>query len=316
MALAMVSGACLSGSVEFVQLFAPERSPSVVDLVTNTFGSVVGALVGWPLARWIWPVASVRIRQLLLSRPLAACALAATAGVMFAGLLPSYNKLGISGPMATLKTARLIPFGPSPGEPRRQRRPGLWCAELLGWTLVGGLLGLAARESGQHGAFGRSVVWSRSAGGLSLAIEVLQLVSLDVTSTSPRSCWRPSARPWARRSWHARRALMPAAGSCRRSSSGAWRHCWQPGTRRDSPGPIPRSGDRKWFVPFWSYFGSRTLEDLADVIGQAMVFMPLGALLAALFVAAVIPGRRPDRLCVRSRARIRTGVPAGPDRPT
>ena len=41
--LALVSGACLSGSVEIVQLFAPKRSPSVVDLVTNTFGSVVGS---------------------------------------------------------------------------------------------------------------------------------------------------------------------------------------------------------------------------------------------------------------------------------
>ena len=34
-------------------------------------------------------------------------------------------------------------------------------------------------------------------------------------------------------------------------------------------------------VPFWSYFGSRNIEDLTDVIGQAMVFVPLGALLAA-----------------------------------
>ena len=34
-------------------------------------------------------------------------------------------------------------------------------------------------------------------------------------------------------------------------------------------------------VPFWSYFYSRTLADLADVIGQVLIFMPLGALLAA-----------------------------------
>ena len=145
MALAVVSGACLSGSVEFVQLFSPERSPSVIDLITNTFGSVVGALVGWPLARWIWPVASVRIRQLVLSRPLAACAVAASAGVIFAGLLPSYNKLGISGPMATLKMARVIPFGPIARGATPAAKAGLWCAELLGWSLVGGLLGMAAR---------------------------------------------------------------------------------------------------------------------------------------------------------------------------
>jgi glycopeptide antibiotics resistance protein len=60
--IAMLSASCLSGSVEFVQLFAPRRSTSFVDLATNTFGSVVGAAIGWPLARWIWPVASVRIR--------------------------------------------------------------------------------------------------------------------------------------------------------------------------------------------------------------------------------------------------------------
>ncbi len=50
------------------------------------------------------------------------------------------------------------------------------------------------------------------------------------------------------------------------------------------------------FVPFWSYFGSRTLEDLTDVVGQAMVFMPLGALLAARSWRHVIPEGRPDRV--------------------
>ncbi len=36
------------------------------------------------------------------------------------------------------------------------------------------------------------------------------------------------------------------------------------------------------FVPYWSYFGSRNIEDLTDVVGQAIIFVPLGALLAAL----------------------------------
>ena len=48
-------------------------------------------------------------------------------------------------------------------------------------------------------------------------------------------------------------------------------------------------------VPFWSYFGSRTLEDLTDVVGQAMAFLPLGALLAARswrqsFLTAILIG--------------------------
>ena len=49
--LALLSGALLSGTVEFVQLFAPSRYTSFVDLVTNTFGSMRGAFIGWPAAR-------------------------------------------------------------------------------------------------------------------------------------------------------------------------------------------------------------------------------------------------------------------------
>ena len=30
-------------------------------------------------------------------------------------------------------------------------------------------------------------------------------------------------------------------------------------------------------VPFWSYFLGRTLADLADVVGQVLIYMPLGA---------------------------------------
>ena len=52
-----------------------------------------------------------------------------------------------------------------------------------------------------------------------------------------------------------------------------------------SPGrfawPVPPYWRLERIVPFWSYFGSRSLADLADVIGQALVFIPLGSLLAA-----------------------------------
>jgi hypothetical protein len=48
-------------------------------------------------------------------------------------------------------------------------------------------------------------------------------------------------------------------------------------------------------IPFWSYFDSRTLADLADVMGQVLYFVPLGALLAARswrqsFVGVVLIG--------------------------
>ena len=42
-------------------------------------------------------------------------------------------------------------------------------------------------------------------------------------------------------------------------------------------------------VPFWSYFDSRSLADLADVTQEVLVFLPLGALLGRTVVAAVLP---------------------------
>ena len=46
---------------------------------------------------------------------------------------------------------------------------------------------------------------------------------------------------------------------------------------RDFAGPHPPYLKPEMFVPFWSYFYSRSLADLADVIGQVVIFMPLGA---------------------------------------
>jgi glycopeptide antibiotics resistance protein len=67
---------------------------------------------------------------------------------------------------------------------------------------------------------------------------------------------------------------------------------WNPPTFTWPAPPFLRA---ERFVPFWSYFGSRTLEDLTDVVGQAFLFMPLGALLAARswrqsFLSAILIG--------------------------
>ena len=42
-------------------------------------------------------------------------------------------------------------------------------------------------------------------------------------------------------------------------------------------------------VPFWSYFDSRTLEDLTDVVGQAAVVHASGGTPGGAVVAAVVP---------------------------
>ncbi len=292
--IAMLSASCLSGSVETVQLFAPRRSTSFVDLVTNTFGSVVGAAIGWPLARWIWPVASVRIRQLLLSRPVAACALTVAVGLLFAGVSPSYNKLGGKSVAASLKMARLVPFGPSSGGPTPGAKVCLWGAELFAWMLAGGLFVLAARESGRRGV--RAIVKVVAlATALSLAIEAMQVLipgrDVDLSSVLLALCGSAVGATLVERlaGLDERRWIVPALLIWGLATLLAG---WNPPIFTWPNRPFLRP---ERIVPFWSYFYSRTLEDLTDVVGQAMAFLPLGALLAARswrqsFLSAVLIG--------------------------
>ena len=62
----------------------------------------------------------------------------------------------------------------------------------------------------------------------------------------------------------------------------------QRGRQRDQAGgrsrvtwPHPPSWRPEWVVSFWSYSGSRSLADLADLIEAVLIFAPMGALLAA-----------------------------------
>jgi VanZ family protein len=257
--LAVLSGALLSGSVEFIQLFAPPRVSSVVDVVTNTFGSTVGAVTGWIWIDWFWPVLSVRIRQLLVVRPLTGCALAVGAGLVIAGLSP---------------------FGPSLKGNASMPKPWLRASELLTWTLAGGLFATAARESGRSG--NRVLIGAVVAAvGLCILIEALKVVILsrDADKTLVVLALGGSAlgaSPWVRSApGDARRWIMPALWiwslAVVLTAWDPWRFAW----------PKPPFWKPEMVVPFWSYFDSRTVADLGDVIAQALAFVPLGALLAA-----------------------------------
>ncbi len=187
LALGLFSGALLSATVELIQLFAPHRNASIIDLITNTFGSSVGAFFGWPWARWGWPRLSVYIRQLLLARPVMGCAVATSALLLIAGMAPFHVTLAPAAVKASLKAARPIPFGRPLSRSALPPERRSWAAELLTWTLAGGLFGLAARESGRRGlaAIGESVA---AAGGLGLAIEAIQVLvperEVDMTSVA------------------------------------------------------------------------------------------------------------------------------------
>lgn len=293
-AFALCTGAFLSGSVELLQLFAPSRTASFIDLVTNTFGATVGAFLGWPWIRLVWPVGSIRVRQMITARPLGTCALTAAVGLMLAGLSPFGFKLGASQVKAAIRAAQMVPFGLPEEGPLRSAKPGNWAAELLTWTLAGGLFALAARESRQSGA--RAVGWAAAvAFWLSLAIETMQLAvpARDVDASSVVLALFGSIAG----AIIVERTRNQDRGRLINRAVAIWGLAvvltvWNPPR---FTWPTPPYWRLERVVPFWSYFYSRTLADLADVIGQVLIFMPLGALLAARsyrqrFVGALILG--------------------------
>ena len=160
--------------------------------------------------------------------------------------------------------------------------------------LAGGVISMAVREAGRRDA--SSLFWSVTlAGGLSTAIETVQVVipSRDVDTTSVVLGLVGSAfgaatvlrtAPGEARAWIPYALLIWGAAV----ALALWsppRFGW----------PKPPYIHLEHVVPFWSYFDSRTLEDLADVVGQMAFFMPLGALMAAhswrrSFVSATLIG--------------------------
>jgi VanZ family protein len=153
---------------------------------------------------------------------------------------------------------------------------------------------LAARESGRRGA--RALNWAVSCGvGLSLAMEAVRriiagrevaLISVVVATLGSAVGASPVAFAVSR---DARRWITPALVIWGLAAVlGAWdppRFTW----------PRPPLWRPEWVVPFWSYFGSRSLANLGDLIEAVLVFAPMGALLAARswrqsFLGAVLNG--------------------------
>jgi VanZ family protein len=278
--LAALSGAFLSVCVETAQLFTPSRTTSLLDLATNTAGSLVGALIGWPFSRWAWTRLIRRGRELVVTRPLSACALAAAAGLLIAGLAPFDVSVQLDQLKNALRNARLIPFGPPLSGIAAPIDPWSWATELLTWTISGGLFALAAREAGRHRlrAMLPAVLGS---GALALTIELLQLVVsghvVDMTSVviallgAALGAFVVARAP----SGDARRWVMPALfvwGGL------AVLTYWTP---PEFAWPEPPFFRLEWFVPFWAYYVRTSGDALADIVGQVMFFIPSGALLAA-----------------------------------
>lgn len=277
---AALCGLALSAAVEVAQLFLPSRTTSPIDLATNTLGSALGALAGWPLARWAWPGWAPRLAGLVGRRPLAVCALAAGALIVVAGLAPFDVSIDLGSLKASLKSARPVPFGPALGGATPPADPWTWAREALTWALAGGLAVLALHESGTSGP--RAIALAVAlCGALSLAIEAAQLAiparAADATSVvvalagSLAGASAAAARP----GWTARRWIDPALSAL---AVTLILSAWTP--------PVPAPPGRwppKWsqLVPFWVYYRRTDIYALADLVEQVLAFVPLGGLLAA-----------------------------------
>ena len=220
------------------------------------------------------------LRQLIGARPLLTCALLTCVVLLGAGLSPFHFKPGLRDVKAALGAAQLVPFNLPTQARVRAAKPLNWAAELLTWVLAGGLFTLAARESRQSAA--RAVGWALAvAFGLSFAIELVQLAiperDVDLSSVVIALMGSITGAIIVERAGNRdpRRLIIPAIAIW---ACAVILALWNPPRFSWS---APSYVHAAVLIPFWSYFHSRSMADLADVISQVLIFMPLGALLAA-----------------------------------
>ena len=135
-----------------------------------------------------------RLRRWLAAWPLSTCAILAGLVLLIAGLSPFGFEPGANAMKERFDAAQLIPFGRRPVEPVRSAKPLNWGAELLTWTLAGGLFVLAGRERRVRRA--RALIGSVVAASVvvSFQIETCQLAVPRATSMPHRSYSRSGAR--------------------------------------------------------------------------------------------------------------------------
>jgi glycopeptide antibiotics resistance protein len=278
--LGLLSGFLLSGAVECAQLFTPSRTTSLLDLLTNTAGSTLGAVIGWPFARRVWPAMVGKFRQLTVQRPLTACGLAVAAGLTVAALAPFDISVQVSELKSAIRNARLIPFGSTLDGTVVPAKAWSSVSDLLVWMLAGGLFALAAREAGRRG--GQAIMLAVIAAvSLCLATELMQIVipshRFDLTTVLMALVGSTIGAVVSirSRSRHAREWITPAL--CVWGGL-AVLNFWAPPNFAWPGPPFLRP---EWFVPFWSYYIRTNAAALGDVINQVLIFIPLGVLLAA-----------------------------------
>ena len=305
------TGLVLSGAVEITQLFSRIRTPSVLDVMTNTAGAACGAFVTFLLVRWL---AAQRRGRTVLGVPAAIFALGYGAAAFAEALAPLFRQHRMSDawgpPLGRLRLALervdpalldfaaldLLLFVPA----------GvfvvLWLVEAglrpagaaAGAALFGGAVMAGAEIT--RGLVGYSIAYGPAfAHGLGFALGAAATALLlrgppDHALGTPGAARRTPGRPPGQASGVRRPrpslahapSLLPIPTAVTFAAYGVlltlW--MWRPFVPVGSVAEIMATFDPRNLIPLATYRDRTDLFTVADAAISCLLFLPVGALLA------------------------------------
>jgi glycopeptide antibiotics resistance protein len=278
--LGAVTAFGVSAVVESLQLLSHSRMTSATDLVNNAGGGFLGSGVGWVVGARLRSSMGSLLRRELARRPLTVLALAVALFTVFWAVSPYDLSFDVDYLKGSIKATRLVPFG----APLRGAAPAenLWerLSEFLAWTLIGGVIGLAARAERWSG---RRLVTRGCAVVLALAAgtELVQLLVRSRTSDATTVLFSflgggsgvllvlRARNPDIKRLGMA--AIVVWVTTTLVSGLSPWRF-----------GLPPHASPEIWrLTPFIHHFLRTNVYALTDTMMQMLFYAPLGILIAA-----------------------------------
>lgn len=282
---ATIAGCLLSVAVEGAQLLSPVRTSSVLDVATNTGGTLAGVLI---TAAVIGALAGRRGRRSYLGVPAAALGVPYALAALCEGFAPLFRSAPVAGAWGGPGRRFAVALAASRGA---VVDPPLLDALLF--APAGALLVAALTEFGA--GLGAAALASAAAGaGLSALVEVARGASGQAMTPAAVVV---HALAWAAGAAAARWTLGPLTRRLRgRRRVGAWAGAyaalllvwaWRPFRLDVRAATLAAELTPEHLVPLYALGGRGDLVSVADVATQFLLYFPLGAL------AAVWPlGRR------------------------
>ena len=290
--IATVAGMTLSLGIEITQLFIANRNSAIHDVIHNTLGSGIGAVLARIYAFQLESFLRKHFYRLLNRKPFLLLLIIIGALQFVAALMPFTVSITVSDLKRSLKSLNLFPFQyQSVGkwlfhEPNQHDAlPWNWAGfveNLLFWIVVGYLLYLCYRIYWQKKDYGRRLLW-----GIPLIyFPVLEFAQLFIVSRIPDINDIISGylgitvgflvyhlvRPWRRKMYktHLDLLIIPLllygifilfAGL-------------QPFDWTFDPAVIHKDLTLSNLIPFYAYFRKTSLWNIYDLVNSLTYFLP------------------------------------------